>query len=405
MATNVLKKPELLAPVGDLAMLQAALESGCDAVYFGIRGFNMRVRAQNFSLRDLPTIVARCHARKVSAYLTLNTLVFENELNPVRQILQQAQNVGIDAIIASDLGVVQLARAAGLEVHLSTQASVANSAAIQSYQSLGVTRFILARELTLAQIQTIKSKTTAEIETFVHGALCVSESGRCLISQFVYGKAANRGECWQPCRREYRVIDQETEQELILGNHYILSPKDLCTLPFIEQLIAARIDAFKIEGRARSPEYVKVVVAAYREAIDRYFTHQLTPEVKTQLQQQVKTVFHREFSSGFYFGQPENEWSTQAGSQATLRKEFLGVVQNHYKKAQAADIWLKAMDLSLGDQLLIIGPTTGVVELTVTSIHNVRRESVARAAKGELVGLPVPALVRRQDQVYKIIAR
>lgn len=403
--TNVLKKPELLAPAGDFAMLHAAIASGANAIYLGVRGLNMRVRAQNFSVGDLASIVALCHARQVRVYLALNTIIFENELSAVEKTLTAARQAGVDAIICWDLAVLALARAAGLPVHLSTQGSVANSAAIRAYQTLGVSRFILARECSLAQIQVIKSKTGAEIETFVHGAMCVSESGRCFISQFLYGKSANRGECLQPCRREYRVTDLETGDELTLGHNFMLSPKDLCTLGFIDKLIEAGIDAFKIEGRARSPEYVRTVVACYRQAIDLYFTGELTEAAKNNLLATLQTVYNRGFSSGFFLGRPLNEWTTDGGSLATTRKVFLGVVTNFYKKPMAADVLLQAGDLKIGDELLFTGATTGAESVVVNSLRLEKIGPVASAAKGVTVGVHVPVLLRRNDQVYKIIRK
>jgi putative protease len=403
--TEAFKKPELLAPAGDFAMLHAAIASGADAIYLGVRGLNMRVRAQNFSVTDLATITARCHARNVRVYLALNTIIFENELTEVQRVISAAREAGVDAIIGWDLAVLALARAAGMPVHLSTQASVANSTAIRAYQALGVSRFILARECSLEQIQTIKAETGAEIETFVHGAMCVSESGRCFISQFLYGKSANRGECLQPCRREYRVTDLETGDELTLGHNFVMSPKDLCALGFIDKLIEARIDAFKIEGRARSPEYVRTVVAGYRQAIDLYFSGELTDTVKKQLIENLQTVYNRGFSSGFFLGKPLNAWTTDAGSLATSRKEFLGVVSNFYKKPMAADILLQAGDLKIGEELLFVGETTGAETVVVDSLQLDKVGPVTSAPKGATVGVQVPVLVRRNDQVYKIIRK
>jgi len=402
---EALKKPELLAPAGDFAMLHAAIASGADAIYLGVRGLNMRVRAQNFSVADLASIVTLCHARKVRVYLALNTIIFENELTEVQRVISAAREAGVDAIIGWDLAVLALARAAGMPVHLSTQASVANSTAIRAYQALGVSRFILARECSLEQIQTIKAETGAELETFVHGAMCVSESGRCFISQFLYGKSANRGECLQPCRREYRVTDLETGDELTLGHNFVMSPKDLCALGFIDQLIEAGIDAFKIEGRARSPEYVRTVVACYRQAIDLYFSGELTDTVKKQLIENLQTVYNRGFSSGFFLGKPLNEWTIDAGSLATSRKEFLGVVTNFYKKPMAADVLLQAGDVKIGDELLFTGATTGAEAVMVDSLRLEKIGPVSSAAKGVTVGVCVPVLVRRNDQVYKIIRK
>lgn len=404
MQNQVKRKPELLAPVGDFAMLHAALESGADAVYFGVHGLNMRVRARNFSVADLGKIVSLCHSRNVRVYLAMNTIIFDDELSEVKKVLTAAREVKIDAIICWDLGVLTLAReTGGLPVHLSTQASVANSVAIAAYQALGVERFILARECSLEQIQKIKAGTSAEIETFIHGAMCVSESGRCFISQFLYGKSANRGECLQPCRREYRVTDVETGDELLLGYNYVMSPKDLCTMGFIEKLLEAGIDSLKIEGRARSPEYVRTVVAAYREAIDLHAAGKLTDEIKNKLIEKLKTVYNRGFSGGFFLGRPINEWTTDAGSLATTRKEFLGIVTNFYKKPMAADVLLQAGDVKIGDELLFVGSTTGAETVAVASLQLEKMGPVTSAKKGTTVGIKVPVLVRRNDRVYRVI--
>jgi putative protease len=397
------KKPELLAPVGDFAMLRAAIQGGCNAIYFGIRGLNMRVRATNFSIRDLPEIVRICHENQIHAYLALNTIIYENELSQVKHVLKKASESHVHAIIAWDLAVLRYACEFQLPVHLSTQASASNSAAIEMYETLGVSRLVLARECSLEHIRKIKSKVSAEIEVFIHGAMCVSESGRCFISQFLHGKSANRGECIQPCRREYKVIDKKSNEKLILGQDYVLSPKDLCTLPFIDKLIEAQIDAFKIEGRARSPEYVKTVVECYRQAIDAWFENKLSDEYKAELLQRLKTVYHRNFSDGFFLAKPINEWAGSAGSLATTRKEFLGVVQNYYKKAAVADILLQAGKLEISETLLIIGPTTGVQEFIVNSIQNHQHEPVKQANQGDLVGIKMSKLVRRNDKVYKLI--
>lgn len=396
------KSPELIAPVGDFEMLQAAIQAGCDAVYFGIIGLNMRVRARNFKLRELKHVVDICHQNRVKAYLTVNTIIFDNELNKVEKLLTHAKAAQVDAIICWDLAVVQKTNEIGLPIHLSTQASAANSKAIGLYQKLGVKRFVLARECSLKQIKSIKSKTNAQIEVFVHGAMCVSESGRCFMSQFLYDKSANRGECLQPCRRQYRVIDMDSGMEFAIENHYIMSPKDLCTIEIIDHLIKAKIDAFKIEGRARSPEYVKTVVSSYREAIDLYFADQLAAEIKKELREKLRTVFNRDFSTGFYLGEPMNEWTDTEGSKATTRKEFVGLVRNYYKKPQVADILVQASPLQLGDNILIIGPTTGVVEVRIDSME-IYGSRVNSAQKGEHVGVKIGQLVRRNDKVYKII--
>jgi len=399
---NKSKSPELLAPVGDYEMLRAAIQAGCNAVYFGIEGLNMRARARNFKLKELKNVVDICHQNQVKAYLTVNTIIFENELSEVEKILTRAKSVKIDAIICWDLAVVQRAREIGLPIHLSTQASAANSEAVRLYQKLGITRIVLARECSLKQIARIKSKTDAEIEVFVHGAMCVSQSGRCFMSQFLTNKSANRGECLQPCRRQYRVIDMDTGMELALSNHYVMSPKDLCTIEIIDQLIEANIDGFKIEGRARSPEYVKTVVSCYREAIDRYYDAQLTDAIKKKLKAKLSTVFNRGFSTGFYLHAPLNEWTDTEGSKATTRKEFVGLVHNYYKKPQVADVLIQSASLQMGDCVVFIGPTSGVVEVKINSMQ-IYGSPVHSAQKGQHVGIKTGQLVRRNDQVYKII--
>ena len=400
--TSTPQKPELLAPVGNFAMLNAAINAGADSVYFGIRGLNMRVRARNFTLEDLPEIINICHTNHKKAYLALNTIVYEQELPLAEEIIQAAKAAHVDAIICWDAAVIQMVRQADIPIHLSTQASTANSRAIQLYQSLGVERFVLARECSLEQIKELKSKTTAEIETFIHGAMCVSESGRCFISQFLYGKSANRGECLQPCRRQYRVTDVENNAELVLGSSFVMSPRDMCTVEFLEKLIEAGIDCFKIEGRARSPEYVKTVVDVYRRAIDAYFASTFDKSLKEKLVQQLKTVYHREFSTGFYLGKPINEWTSAPGSQASEQKTFLGLVRKYYRKALAADVLLQAGDVQIGDKLVIIGNTTGAEIFTVDSIH-LDSKAVPKGRKGQLIGIRVPVTVRRNDEVYKLI--
>ena len=264
-----MKKVELLSPAGDFASLRAAVENGADAIYFGLKQLNMRAAANNFSLADMKKVVDYCHKNKVKAYLTLNTIIYDDEIKKAEKILKEAKKAKVDAIIVWDLAIMQLCKKLKLKTHLSTQANITNSETIKFYKKLGVKRINLARELSLEQIKKLKSD--VEIEAFVHGALCVSISGRCFISQSLYSKSANRGKCLQPCRREYEIKDKETGFKLDLGNNYILSPKDLCALPILDKLIKAKIGALKIEGRNRSPEYIAVTTRVYREAIDSYY--------------------------------------------------------------------------------------------------------------------------------------
>ena len=389
-------KPELLAPVSSFAMLNAAIEAGCDSVYFGVKEFNMRITADNFSLSKLKQVVSICHKNNVKAYLTLNTIIYENELEKIKKILRQAKKYGIDAIICWDLSVIREAKKLGLTIHLSTQASVSNSESALFYKKLGVKRIVLARECSLEDIKKIQKKTKMELEVFVHGAMCVAESGRCLTSQFIFGKSANRGDCMQPCRRSYIVKDAETGFELKLDNNHILSAKDLCTLPFIEKLIKAKITAFKLEGRARSPEYVKIVTEVYREAIDTY------PNIdKEKLIGKLRTVYNRGFSSGFFLGKPINEFSNVYGSKATRKKIYLGHILKFYKKSNVAEIAIDSNELNLGDNVLIIGNKTGVKEEKISSIE-INHEKVKNVKKSQKAGIKLNNLVRKNDKVYLI---
>lgn len=401
---------ELLAPVGDWIMLEAAIQAGADSVYLGIRGSNMRAAARNFSLNELAKVVKRCHQAKVKVYLTLNTVVYDQEIKKIKEILKKAKAAHIDAIICWDMAVLSEAKKLKLPVHLSTQASVSNFESLKFYHKLGVKRFILARELSLEQIKNIKkqikkNRLKAKIEVFIHGAMCVSVSGRCFLSQFSFNKSANRGECWQPCRREYSIKDLDKEVEYKISNHHLMSPKDLCTLEFIDKLIGAKIDVFKIEGRNRSPEYVKTVVSAYREVIDFYSKNKNKKQLETlkkQKLEQLKSVYHKGFSSGFYLGKPINEWSDAHGSKATTKKVYLGKVLNYFNKPSVAEIILETGNLKLNDLLMFQGNKTGVIEQTAESLE-INHHKITEAKKGQHLGLKTKSKVRINDKVYKII--
>ena len=407
--------PELLAPAGDWKSLDAALDAGADAVYFGVRGFNMRAAAKNFTVRDLPKIAARCHEQKVRAYLTLNVVVFEREISQLESLLKAAKAAKVDGVIGSDFAVLSAARNAGLEVHASTQMSVANSASISFLHSLGVRRFVLARECSLADIRRIKTslrKTLGnqaagvKIEAFAHGAMCVSMSGRCFLSNFEAGKSANRGECSQQCRREYRIVEQRGGQEWTLGKDYILSPKDLCTLPFIEKLIAAGVDSLKIEGRNRGPEYVSTVASAYRRALDFYAENRGKRDwrrrfdaLKNELLASVEQVYNRGFSSGFYCGKPIGKWNAGPQNASPLKKRFVGIVVNYFKKLSVAEIAVQDAPFMLGDELFIEGATTGFLRQKVESLQ-IEAQPVTEAPAGISVALKVSEPVRRGDKLY-----
>lgn len=397
-----MKKVELLAPVAGWPALRAAVESGADSVYFGINQLNMRANAKNFSLSELKKVVEYCHEKKVKAYLTVNTIIYEDELTKIRQILKKAKSAKIDAVILWDLAVLEEAKNLKLNIHLSTQASVSNSASANFYKKQGVSRIILARECSLKQIKEISKNSKVEIETFVHGAMCVSISGRCFLSQEVFGRSANRGDCLQPCRREYIIKDVDEGYKLKLGKDYVMSPKDLCALPFIDKLINSGITAFKIEGRNRSPEYVKVVTSVYRNAIDDYYNKKLTKERIKSYIEKLKKVYNREFSSGFFLGLPTaKDFTKSYGSKATTRKKYVGFVKNFYKKVNVAEIKLEAGDIKTGDNILVIGNKTGVVEEKIVSMQ-IEKKEVKKAKKGSRVGIKTKNSMRENDKVYVI---
>lgn len=391
---------ELLAPVSDRVMLKAAIDAGADCVYFGLKKLNMRATARNFTLEELPEIVKQCHDNNVKVFLTVNAIVYDNELEDVKRIISGAKKAGVDNIICWDLAVIQECKKQGMPFHISTQASVANTEAAKFYKELGAERIVLARECKLEDVKAIKQNSGIEIEAFIHGAMCVSVSGRCFMSQHLFKKSANRGDCLQPCRREYKIIDEENN-ELLLGEDYVMSPKDLCALPFIDKLIEAGIDCFKIEGRARSPEYVKTVVSAYREAIDAYEKGEFSKELADRLVEKLKTVYNRGFSRGFYFGMPTADDFTDAGgSKATQRKSYVGYVTNYYKEPGVAAIKLEAGALKKGDRIMIQGEKTGVQEQTVESMQ-INKKPLDKAEK-ELVGIKLNFTARENDKVYKI---
>jgi len=395
-----LKPPELMAPAGDWVMLTAAVNAGANAVYFGVEKLNMRAKAVNFRLEELDKIVEFCKSKNVKTYLTLNTIVFEEELAEVDEIISEAKKNGVDAVICWDLAVAQKCREQNMPFCISTQGSVSNSVSANFYKSLGAKRVVLARECSLDEIKKIRANTDLEIEAFVHGAMCIAVSGRCFMSHHLFGKSANRGECVQPCRREFEVHDATVHKSMLLGDDYVLSPKDLCSIEYIDLLLEAGIDSFKIEGRKRSPEYVAQTVKAYRTAIDLYFEGKLTSEVKKQLLIELEEVYNRGFSSGFYFGKPgSEEYAGIYGSKATTKKEYRGKVINYFKKAKVVHVLLEAGEIKAGDSIYIIGTTTGVVELKLESFlkNDVEADS---AQKGDEITFICENEIRPRDLVY-----
>lgn len=393
-----MKIPELLAPAGDFISLRAAVEAGCNSVYFGVKGLNMRASARNFAPAEFKKLTGFCHRNNVKAYLCLNTIVYENELLKIRKILAAAQLAKVDAVICWDLAVVAAAKEFGLHVHLSTQASVSNSEAAKAYAQLGVKRIVLARECTLRQIKDIRKRTNLELECFIHGARCISVSGRCLISQELFRKSANRGECLQPCRRAYKLIDLEEAHELEVRHNYVLSPKDLCALPFIDRVVSSGVDSLKIEGRTRAPEYVKAVVSVYRRALDALsqnkFSHAIRPLIS-----ELKAVYNRGLGPGFFLGMPANDYSGVYGGKASSKKQFIGVVRNYYNKIGVAEIKLQCGNLKIGDKIMVQGPTTGVKEMVISSLER-NRKRVMLAKKGQGVAIKIGFKARKNDKVF-----
>lgn len=392
-------RTELLAPAGDFTSLRAAVEAGCDSIYFGIRNFNMRASAKNFDIHEFGKVVDFCHKHNVRAYLCLNTIIYEDETARVQKIVDEAKKAGVDAVICWDLAVVKLASKLGLEVHLSTQASVANSGAAKVYEKLGVKRVVLARECSIEQIRRIKANTNLAIECFIHGARCISVSGRCFISQELFRKSANRGECLQPCRRSYRLTDSEEGHELEVAHNFILSPKDLCTLPFLDKLVGAGVDCFKIEGRTKSPEYVRAVVSVYRRALDAIAENKFSKSLIGVLLAELRTVYNRNFSSGFYIGMPTNDYAAVHGSSAVLKKRFIGLVRNYYNRLGVAEIKLQAGDLKLKDRIMVQGPTTGVKEQIACSME-LNHKKIEAASRGQTVAVQLGFRVRKNDKVF-----
>ncbi|MCD4780366.1 MAG: U32 family peptidase [Candidatus Omnitrophica bacterium] len=395
-------KPELLSPAGDWPSLSAAIENGADSVYFGIKKINMRHQASNFDLLELPKIMNLLHRHYKKGYLALNVIIKNKELAKVKQILTAAKEAKVDAIILWDLAVLAIAREMGLNVHISTQASVANIHALEQYAQLGAQRVILARECTLFDIrQMIKKRDhknlTCEIESFIHGAMCVSVSGRCFMSLWSHNKSANKGACTQPCRREYFIQDRENEVQFVLGQDYILSPKDLCTIDFFDALMESEIDSFKIEGRMRSPEYIKITTAVYRKAIDAYAKGKWNQTLAANSKEQLKTVYNRGFSSGFYFGRPQEPVSRSLGH--LYEKVYVGDVTRFFKKIQVAELKVKAMPLSVGATIIFIGKTTPASTLKIKEMQ-VEHRPIQQACKGQSVGIKLPFVVKPRDKVF-----
>lgn len=398
-----MKKPELLAPVGNWEMLVTAVKAGADAVYFGVDMLNMRAKAKNFTRNELIEITEYCRENDVDAHLTVNSIVYNDELEVLDDLIKQAKDSGVDLIICWDMSVIEKCLKYDIPFCISTQASISNSAAVNMYKKLGAKRVVLARECTLDKIKEIKSSTDIEIETFVHGAMCVAVSGRCFMSHDAFGKSANRGECIQPCRREYEIHDTEGDNTFIIGQDYVMSPKDLCTIQFVDQIIEAGIDSFKIEGRKRSPDYIAKVISTYRNAIDLHFDGGLTDKIKEKMYTELQKVYNRGFSTGFYFGTPDGDaFTDRYGSSATTKKMYAGKVLNYFSNKKVAHVKLESAGIINNETVLIIGNKTGCIE---TTINNMLKSGVGitEAKKGDDITFACNEDVRPRDKVYKII--
>lgn len=406
---------ELIAPAGDTTSLVAALKAGADAVYFGAEGYNMRARTGNFTAAGFPAVRSMCDEYGARAYLALNTIIYDREIKRMTETVSRAKDAGLDAVICSDMAVMETCRDTGIPFHLSTQASVSNYMAVKYYAGLGAKMIVLARELSLDQVRNITAKVREDqldlkIECFVHGAMCVAVSGRCFISQELFGESANRGKCLQPCRRLYLVTDPEENHELEIGTDYVMSPKDLCAIEFVDLLVDAGISAFKIEGRSRSPEYVHTATSAYRRALDYCTVHRKDADFREhfgrltgELKQELSLVYNRGFSAGFYFGRPFDAWVKQYGSLALEKKTYIGEVNRYFPKAEVAEISILARGLNKGEKLSIVGPKTGVVTCSADTFFT-NDIPGNDASKGDTVTIKCPK-VRKKDQVYVLEKR
>jgi U32 family peptidase len=405
------KDIEIMAPAGSYESLMAAIQGGADSVYFGVEQLNMRAASSNnFSLDDLKNIVSICKQNNLKSYITLNVVVYDHEIEQMRRIIDTAVESGVTAVIASDLSVIDYAFSAGMEIHLSTQLNITNIQSLKFY-SKWADVVVLARELNLDQVNNIYNAIREQnimgprgelvkIEMFAHGALCMAISGKCYLSLHENDKSANRGECYQTCRKSYIVKGKESGYELEIDNEYIMSPKDLCTIGFLDKLIDAGVRVLKIEGRARSAEYVKEVSSCYNEAV-RAITDGSYDSLKCEAWRvRLSTVFNRGFWDGYYLGQKMGEWNANYGSSATRRKIYIGKITNYFTKLNVAEIKLENGDLKSGETILITGPTTGVVEYVLDEIR-VDLQPTETALKGELCSIKTSDYLRRSDKVYK----
>ena len=407
------REVEIMAPVGSYESLMAAIQGGAGSIYFGVENLNMRSRSSNnFNLDDLRNIVRIATENQVKTYLTMNVEIFDGELDKMHSVLEAAKEAGVSAVIAADISVIQYARSINLEVHISTQVNITNIEAVKFYSNFADV-VVLAREMNLGRVWEISNQIKEQdvrgpngelvkIEMFAHGALCMAISGKCYLSLHEMNSSANRGACLQTCRRAYTVTDKETGAELEIDNEYIMSPKDLKTIHFLNKILDAGVSVLKIEGRARSAEYVKTVVQCYREAVEAYFDESFTDDKIADWDARLSTVFNRGFWDGYYLGQRLGEWSHNYGSRATKRKLYIGKVSNYFKKIGIAELKLETNNLKVGDEIIITGPTTGVYQGEVKEIR-FDLQPVEEGVKGQRISVPVETVVRRADKLFKMI--
>ncbi|MDX8338198.1 peptidase U32 family protein [Draconibacterium sp. IB214405] len=404
---------EIMAPVGSYESLMAAIQGGAGSVYFGVENLNMRSRSSNnFNLDDLRKIVRIATENKVKTYLTMNVEIFDGELDKMHEVIDAAKEAGVSAVIAADISVIQYARSINLEVHISTQVNITNIEAVKFYSNFADV-VVLAREMNLGRVWEISDQIKKQnitgpngelmkIEMFVHGALCMATSGKCYLSLHEMNSSANRGACLQTCRRAYTVTDKQTGAELEIDNEYIMSPKDLKTIHFLNKILDAGVSVLKIEGRARSAEYVKTVAQCYHEAVDAYFDDSFTEEKVEDWNTRLETVFNRGFWDGYYLGQRLGEWSKNYGSRASKRKLYIGKCTNYFKKVGVAEFKLETNNLQVGDEIVITGPTTGVYQSTVSEIR-FDLKPVEEGLKGQRISVPIEEVIRRADKLYKMV--
>ncbi len=404
---------EIMSPVGSYESLMAAIQAGANSVYFGVEKLNMRAKSSiNFTIEDLKKIARICKENNVNTYLTVNTIIYDTDIPQMQEVINAAKENNISAIIASDIASIQFARSIGIEVHASTQLNVSNIEALRFYSTF-CDVIVLARELNLDQVKEISkaiieqnitgpSGNLVKIEIFIHGALCMAVSGKCYLSLHEKNYSANRGVCLQTCRKAYVVTEKETGYELEIDNEYIMSPKDLKTIHFINKIIDAGVSVLKIEGRARSPEYVKIVTECYHEAINSIVDNSFNMDKIAKWNKRLENVFNRGFWDGYYLGQKLGEWSHKYGSQAKSRKEYIAKTTNYFTDIEVGEFLIETGELNIGDKILIIGPTTGVVEINVEEIR-VDLQKVDKAIKGDKCSIPVKTFLRRSDRLYKLV--